>query len=67
MLMALFLALLKTGSSIAAKMAMMAMTTSSSINVKPRYDRFFFNFILQLLLFNGGGGLLGPAPACFSY
>lgn len=25
----------KTGSNIAAKMAMMAMTTSSSINVKP--------------------------------
>jgi hypothetical protein len=29
------LALAKAGSSMAAKMAMMAMTTSSSINVKP--------------------------------
>src|SRR5258707_10423715 len=33
---ALVLALLKAGKSIAAKMAMMAMTTSNSIRVKPR-------------------------------
>jgi hypothetical protein len=33
------LALARAGSSIAAKMAMMAMTTKSSIKVKPEYDR----------------------------
>jgi hypothetical protein len=35
----LALALLKTGNSIAARIAMIAMTTSSSIRVKPRLNK----------------------------
>jgi hypothetical protein len=49
----LSLALLKAGSSMAARMAMMAMTTSSSIKVNPRltirlaeFLLFFTRFIL---------------------
>jgi hypothetical protein len=40
--MALSLALLSAGNSIAAKMAMMAMTTKSSINVNARCRINFF-------------------------
>src|SRR5580658_3374439 len=38
-LLAASLALLRAGSSIAARMAMMAMTTSNSISVKPAHSR----------------------------
>ena len=42
------LALTKAGRSMAARMAMMAMTTSNSINVKPLWDVCFIS--LQLLI-----------------
>src|SRR5437867_76834 len=40
----------KAGNSIAARMAMMAITTSSSINVKPRADG---RFLLEEMFFMG--------------
>jgi hypothetical protein len=41
----LVLALANTGKSIAARMPMIAITTSNSINVKPRTRDFFAGFI----------------------
>ena len=38
-------ALLNAGSSMAAKIAMMAMTTNSSINVNPTVDRIDLHFL----------------------
>ena len=42
------LAFAKAGKSMPAKIAMMAMTTSSSINVKPPF--FFMNFSLSFIV-----------------
>src|ERR1051325_5970640 len=58
---ALVLALLNAGNSMAARMAMMAMTTSSSINVKP--DRFWpLTFILACCVYESGQGARGHRP-----
>jgi hypothetical protein len=44
--LALILAALKAGNSMAARMAMMAMTTNNSIRVKaPHPDVFYFSFL----------------------
>jgi len=63
-------ALAKAGSSSAAKIAMMAMTTSSSIKVKPlrlRCAKFFLSIICisvyLAILNNAGCQNLLPAPA----
>src|SRR5581483_7308952 len=48
---ALSLALVKTGNSIAARMAMMAMTTNNSINVKAEAPaRLHLLFVLNMLM-----------------
>ena len=46
--MAVALALAKAGRSRAAKMAMIAMTTSNSIKVNPRLDFILANFFIGL-------------------
>src|SRR6266702_3915564 len=48
--LALALALAKAGSSIAARMAMMAITTSSSINVKPLLNELLIFIFPPLLI-----------------
>jgi hypothetical protein len=50
---ALDLALLKAGNSIAARMAMMAMTTSSSIKVKAQVDLRAADFFMLMTSSNG--------------
>jgi hypothetical protein len=51
--LAFSLALANAGSSIAAKMAMMAITTSSSINVKADRNRNIFKrFVLMFIQYN---------------
>src|ERR1700756_4841963 len=54
-ILAFFVAMPITGRSRPAKMAMMAITTSSSINVKPAAngERFFMSLVLDLR--NGAG------------
>src|SRR5882724_12944813 len=47
---ALSLALLNAGNNIAARMAMMAMTTSSSINVNPSTDEILETALFVLIL-----------------
>src|SRR5690242_5631248 len=46
---ALRLALDKAGSNIAARMAMMAMTTSNSINVNPDFIRIFLSILYAFM------------------
>src|SRR5258706_1599408 len=66
---ALILALAKAGNNMAASIAIMAMTTSSSMRVKPRSGRDWLDFFLLVVFmfhFNsscGGGGPYRAASA----